>query len=78
MFLHRLVADAFIPNTYNKPFINHINGIKTDNRVENLEWTTTDENNKHNETLTVQRFIARLDYEKLYSPKDLLNLLLDK
>lgn len=45
--VHRLVAEAFIPNVNNKPFINHINNNPSDNRVENLEWCTAKENISH-------------------------------
>ena len=52
--IHRLVAMNFIPNPLNKEQVNHINGIKIDNRVENLEWVSNYENFRHSVNMGLQ------------------------
>jgi hypothetical protein len=70
---HRLLAQSFIPNPKNKPQVNHINGIKHDNRLDNLEWATQSENSKHSFANGLQkptrphmRKVINTDSQKIY------------
>jgi hypothetical protein len=55
--IHRLVASSFIPNLENKKEVNHINGVREDNRLENLEWCTRSENQLHAYQIGLQKKI---------------------
>lgn len=73
MSVHRLVATAFIPNPENKPQTNHKNGIRTDNRVENLEWATQEENIQHSRKVLGQS-IGESHYCARLTESDILDI----
>lgn len=70
--IHRLVAMMYIPNPENKPQVNHKNGIKDDNRVDNLEWCTGQENMTHAWSLNL--FEKNLTSASKLTEKDVLEI----
>ena len=78
--VHRLVAQAFIPNPENKPFVNHIDGNKLNNHVSNLEWCTVQENNLHARQtgLHKQAVGHKINYQSDASKRKALSNLKDK
>lgn len=75
--VHRLIANAFIPNPENKPEVNHINGNKTDNRVQNLEWNTKSENQLHSITKGLRTTVGEKNSQSKLTECNVLKILLD-
>lgn len=74
-YVHRLVAEKYIQNPNNYKDVNHINGIKTDNRVENLEWCTRSQNIKHAWDNKLNKgTTGKVSKSRLLSIKDIHNI----
>lgn len=72
---HRLVAMAFIPNPYNKETVNHINGNKCDNRIENLEWMTQKENDRHARDVLGYDWVGEKHFSSQYSNEEIKKII---
>lgn len=66
-YIHRLIALAFIPkpDSHGNYVVNHKNGVKSDNRIDNLEWTTSQENNVHAIKNSLRGYKTRITLEKI-------------
>lgn len=69
--VHRLVAQAFLPNTNNKPEVNHLDGDKLNNHVSNLEWVTRSENELHRARV-LGKGLGTLNGNSKFNPEDII------
>ncbi len=61
--VHRILAECYLENPSNKPEVNHKNGLKNDNRIENLEWATKKENMNHSVKVLGKKFQGKISEE---------------
>ncbi len=78
-FIHRLIAEYFIPNPDNKPFVNHKDGSRDNNSIENLEWCNQSENTLHSINLNnthrgISNYAAKLTEEQILEIRNLISL----
>ena len=74
-FVHRIVADNFLDNPENKRTVNHVNAIKTDNLIKNLEWSTHSENAQHAVDNNLAHRAKGSEMSKVLKEDDILNII---
>ena len=76
--IHRLMATNYIENPENKPQVNHINGIKTDNSLKNLEWNTRSENQLHSIRIGLRTTVGEKNSQAKLNEEKVLQIFKDK